>query len=74
MEGWWILVTDRNYVVFLDHFSFENSEKYEAKFARGAYREQGNYSFTVKIFSDCYFGLDFEQTSKFTVKQSAKKI
>lgn len=27
MEGWWVMVTDRNYVVYLEHFGFENSEK-----------------------------------------------
>jgi hypothetical protein len=25
MEGWWLMVTDRNYVVHLEHFGFENS-------------------------------------------------
>lgn len=73
MEGWWIMATDRNYVFYLDHFSFDNSEQFEAKFNRGAYREPGNYSINVKIFSDCYFGLDFERTVKFTVKNAAKK-
>ena len=58
MEGWWIMVSDKNYVVHLEHFNFDKSEEQEIKFFRGAYREPGNYSLNVKIFSDCYFGLD----------------
>lgn len=73
MEGWWVMVTDRNYIVHLEQFSFENSEQFEVKFFRGMYREAGNYSLTIKIFSDCYFGLDVERIEKFTVKQ-AKKV
>lgn len=73
MEGWWVLVTDRNYVVHLEHFTFDNSEQNEIKFFRGAYRDPGNYSLTVKIFSDCYFGLDVEKVAKFSIKQ-AKKV
>lgn len=67
------MVTDRNYVVYLEHFGFENSEKSQVKFYRGNYRDPGNYSLNIKVFSDCYFGLDVEKTVKFTVKQ-AKKI
>ena len=28
MEGWWLLVLDKNNVVYLEHFSFEKDEKY----------------------------------------------
>lgn len=72
MEGWWIMVLDRNYVIALEHFSFNKSQKHEFKCARGIYPEPGNYSLTVKIFSDCYFGLDVEKIIKFTVGAAKK--
>lgn len=72
MEGWWLMVLDKNNVVYLEHFSFEKDEKYESKFSRGMYREAGSYSLTVKLFSDCYFGLDIERVVKFTVGQPKK--
>jgi len=52
------MVLDKNYIVHLEQFSFDKEDKYEAKFNRGAYRDAGNYSLTVKVFSDCYYGLD----------------
>lgn len=66
------MVTDRNYIVYLEQFSFNNSEAFEAKFYRGTYREPGNYSLSIKLFSDCYFGLDIEKIVKFSVKQTKK--
>lgn len=72
MEGWWLMALDKNYVVHLEKFSFDKENSYEAKFFRGAYRESGNYSLTVKIFSDCYYGLNIEKVVKFSVTQPKK--
>jgi hypothetical protein len=72
MEGWWLMVLDKNLVVHLEQFSFNLDGKYETKFYRGLYREHGNYGLTVKVLSDCYYGLDVEQNVKFTVSNPKK--
>ena len=72
VEGWYVIVTDGNSVVNMEHFSFENSEDYEIKFNRGPYQIPGNYSLTVHVLSDCYFGLDLERNLKFEILPGKK--
>jgi hypothetical protein len=71
MEGWWLMVLERNVVVHLEHFSFLKEDKYETKFYRG-YREPGNYGLMLKVFSDCYYGFDVERVVKFVVGEEKK--
>ena len=72
MEGWYIVITEGNHVVHLEHFSFDTSTEYEVKFNRGPYQKAGNYSLNVHVLSDCYYGLDVERIAKFEIGQARK--
>jgi hypothetical protein len=58
-------------VIHLEHFSFLKEEKHEAKFYRG-YQQPGSYALALKLFSDCYYGLDLESSIKFVVREEKK--
>ena len=72
MEGWYVLVTEGNHVVYLEHFNFESSTEYEIKFNRGPYQKAGNYSYNIHVLSDCYYGLDIERLAKFDIGPARK--
>ena len=67
MEGWYVIITDGNNVVYLQHFSFESGTEYEVKFQRGPYYKPGNYNLNIHVLSDCYYGLDLERLAKFEI-------
>ena len=56
-EGWYMIASENNYIVSLEHFIFE-SEEYQTKFTLRPHPKEGHYGVTVKLMSDCYYGLD----------------
>ena len=52
-----MIASENNYIVSLEHFIFE-SEEYQTKFTLRPHPKEGHYGVTVKLMSDCYYGLD----------------
>jgi hypothetical protein len=55
-EGWYLIATNGEAIVFLEHFTFDQEIK-EFKFDL-RHEKQGQYSLSIYLISDCYFGLD----------------
>ena len=69
-EGWYLIVTNGQALVFVEHFNFDQDFK-EFKFDLRQ-EKQGLYSLSIYLLSDCYFGLDIETTVKYEVKPARK--
>jgi hypothetical protein len=67
MEGWHLIISEAGTLPILLHevFSFDELTKtFKVTFRQ---EKQGRYALTLKLMSDCYFGLDIERDFKYDV-------
>ena len=69
-EGWYLIVTNGQALVFVEHFNFDQEIK-EFKFDLRQ-EKQGLYSLSIYLLSDCYLGIDIESSVKYEVKPARK--
>jgi translocation protein SEC63 len=69
-EGWYLIATTGQALVFVEHFNFDKELK-EFKFDL-RHEKAGIFALSIYLLSDCYFGMDIETSVKYEVKAARK--